>query len=585
MSALCYTVMQNDEGGVVMFCPYCGAEAGDTNAFCTSCGQRLDVLRQTIEASQKMDAVDRCPDALGETRLIDAVGAKKPSVTGVVGTAPEPSGTQVAGAVPNPGATRVAGAAPDPGVTQVVGAVPGPGMTQVVGAVPASGETQVIGAKTPAPDKTMVFGAGAADEEYAALEAVLAKNRNVSYEQDFTGLEVLAGEQTGYIPSSIPSSIPPSIPSATGAMHAVDFGTPRSDFDAVAGENVVKSAPDAKQEKKKKRRKRIRRISLVILLLAIIAAVAGGLLWYSHEQDLKAKAHSMHTVPLTIVAEGYTEHDTGIPVMVEGTDLDGNHVSGMYYVYSGGGGIELLRGDYTFTFPASPIGAQGAMWGVETESIQVSIPDTIEADAAFEDAKNTPVVLTPIAPLDVTVDAINRSYEYAKYDPVFGSQAGAFRDAAIASHEEAILNAEAEAEAARIAEEEAAARAAEEEARAAASSDGYYLFSYAPTNTDTTQDAFGYWHIDTKKSKVIEVAESFDDLGGNTHEYVNSLVFRLPEDGVTYEASGGTAGVQPLSEEEGHSTFLNMLKLNSAQGLAIIVHVVDGEAVFVRFCS
>lgn len=544
-----------------MFCPYCGAEAGDTNAFCTSCGQRLDVLRQTIEASQKMDAVGRCPDSLGETRLIDAIGAK------------------------NPGATQVAGAAPDPGVTQVVGAVPGPGMTQVVGAVPASGETQVIGAKTPAPDKTMVFGADAADEEYAALEAVLAKNRNVSYEQDFTGLEVLAGEQTGYIPSSIPSSIPPSIPSATGAMHAVDFGTPRSDFDAVAGENVVKSAPDAKQEKKKKRRKRIRRIVLVILLLAIIAAVAGGLLWYSHEQDLKAKAHSMHAVPLTIVAEGYTEHDTGIPVMVEGTDLDGNHVSGMYYVYSGGGGIELLRGDYTFTFPASPIGAQGAMWGVETESIQVSIPDTIEADAAFEDAKNTPVVLTPIAPLDVTVDAINRSYEYAKYDPVFGSQAGTFRDAAIASHEEAILNAEAEAEAARIAEEEAAARAAEEEARAAASSDGYYLFSYAPTNTDTTQDAFGYWHIDTKKSKVIEVAESFDDLGGNTHEYVNSLVFRLPEDGVTYEASGGTAGVQPLSEEEGHSTFLNMLKLNSAQGLAIIVHVVDGEAVFVRFCS
>lgn len=540
-----------------MFCPYCGAEAGDTNAFCTSCGQRLDVLRQTIEASQKMDAVGHCPDALGETRLIDAIGAK------------------------NPGATQVAGAAPDPGVTQVVGAVPGPGMTQVVGAVPASGETQVIGAKTPAPDKTMVFGADAADEEYAALEAVLAKNRNVSYEQDFTGLEVLAGEQTGYIPSSIP----PSISSATGAMHAVDFGTPRSDFDAVAGENVVKSAPDAKQEKKKKRRKRIRRIALVILLLAIIAAVAGGLLWYSHEQDLKAKAHSMHAVPLTIVAEGYTEHDTGIPVMVEGTDLDGNHVSGMYYVYSGGGGIELLRGDYTFTFPASPIGAQGAMWGVETESIQVSIPDTIEADAAFEDAKNTPVVLTPIAPLDVTVDAINRSYEYAKYDPVFGSQAGTFRDAAIASHEEAILNAEAEAEAARIAEEEAAARAAEEEARAAASSDGYYLFSYAPTNTDTTQDAFGYWHIDTKKSKVIEAAESFDDLGGNTHEYVNSLVFRLPEDGVTYEASGGTAGVQPLSEEEGYSTFLNMLKLNSAQGLAIIVHVVDGEAVFVRFCS
>lgn len=544
-----------------MFCPYCGAEAGDTDAFCASCGQSLDVFRQTIEASQKMEAVGRCPDALGETRVIDALGAKNPDVT------------QVVGAVPSPGETQ----APGPDVTQVVGTAPGPGVTQVVGAVPDPGETRVIGANTSAPDKTMVFGADVAEEEYAALEAVLAKNRNVSYEQDFTGLEVLAGEQTGYIPASIPP--------ATGAMHAVGLGASRPDSDAVAKDNVVKSAPDAKCEKKKARGKRIRRIALVVLLLAIIAAVAGGLLWYSHEQDLKAKAHSMHAVPLTIVAEGYTEHDTGIPVMVEGADLDGNRVSGMYYVYSGGGGIELMRGDYTFTFPASPIGKEGAIWEVETESIQVSIPDTIEADAAFEDAKSGPVVLTLIAPLDVSVDAINRSYEYAKYDPVYGSQAGAFRDAAIAAHEKAILDAEAEAEAARAAEEEAAARAAEEEARAAASSDGYYAFTYVQANTETTQDDFGYWHIDAKKSKVIEVAESFGDLGGATREYVSSLVLILPEDGVTYETSGGTAGVQPVSEEAGYSTFLSMLKLNSGQGLRIIVHVVDGEAVFVRFCS
>ena len=76
---------------------------------------------------------------------------------------------------------------------------------------------------------------------------------------------------------------------------------------------------------------------------------------------------------MTVVAPGYTEGSTRIPLHVVGTNLDGEVVDQTAYVVGTGAGLQLAQGDYQATVEASPILEDGSLYEVPNTVINVSV--------------------------------------------------------------------------------------------------------------------------------------------------------------------------------------------------------------------
>ena len=194
------------------------------------------------------------------------------------------------------------------------------------------------------------------------------------------------------------------------------------------------SAPNRKKSKGKL-------IAIIVAIaIVIIAAVIGALLYFNDQAD--KSLHLTHAVLIDIEAENYNENDTLIPVQVNGSDIDGNPVDGVRFVNAYGEGIELTKGDYQFSFPASPLTEDGILYNTPTQAIQVQLGEDLEAGQTVDIRTEVQVHFTRSTALDQTDEMIDNAYRYAVLVPDQTARAEELKEVTEQVHADAVKNEE-----------------------------------------------------------------------------------------------------------------------------------------------
>lgn len=272
---------------------------------------------------------------------------------------------------------------------------------------------------------------------------------------------------------------------------------------SAAGQDMWAAEGGEPESRRNRGGRRPRHVVAMLLSAAVVlvAAVVGLLAWQNVQRDeaearaeaeqaAYEEAHQKVTVDIVIVADGWDEKASPVPVHVEGTDLDGNPVSETLCLTPSACTVELMRGTYTFTAIGSPVTSGGGIFEYPSDGITVTIGDgdvstdpsqnvssgtgtasgstsqtsasgaTASASMATGDAPT--FRLTPIAFDDVTDEQLQTISDWMSQVGIDSTVATGFVDSARNARDTRL---------AQIAEEQAAAEAAQEEAERQAAID------------------------------------------------------------------------------------------------------------------
>lgn len=148
-----------------------------------------------------------------------------------------------------------------------------------------------------------------------------------------------------------------------------------------------------------------------------------------------------------------------LPVHITGKEERGKKVNTVRYVDSDGRGVELRRGSYEVEVAASPIAADGTIYAVPADKLDIKLREKA-AEKKTIDAGD--VALEPVEASEVTDDQIAAAKKYAEEDggakkAGFNIDAEALSTAATKRRDDAVAAKQAEEEA-RKAEEARQAR-------------------------------------------------------------------------------------------------------------------------------
>ena len=210
---------------------------------------------------------------------------------------------------------------------------------------------------------------------------------------------------------------------------------------------AAESQPTTPAPAKAKRPKRSLLIAAVVIALLAAGGGAGyyfGI--YAPEQARKAAEQealaAKHAVRFSVSAQGWdtSAGASRLPVHITGKEERGKKVDAVRYVDSDGRGVELRRGSYEVEVAASPIAADGTIYAVPADKLDIKLGEKIAAAKKYAEED-----------------------EGAK-KAGFNIDADALATAATKRRDDAVAAKQAEEEARRQAEEEA--RKAEEARRA-----------------------------------------------------------------------------------------------------------------------
>lgn len=216
--------------------------------------------------------------------------------------------------------------------------------------------------------------------------------------------------------------------------------------------------------------KRSKKPFIIAAVVVALLAAGGGAGYYfgiyAPEQAREAAEQEAlavkHAVRFTVSAEGW-DTSTGasrLPLHITGKEARGKKVDIVRYVDSTGTGVELRRGSYKAEVAASPIAADGTIYAVPSEKVDVKVSKKAEGKKSI-DAGN--VSLAPVEATEVTDDEIAAAKKYAEEDTGakkagFSFDADTLAQAATKRRDEAVAAKQAEEEAKRQAEEARQAR-------------------------------------------------------------------------------------------------------------------------------
>lgn len=215
---------------------------------------------------------------------------------------------------------------------------------------------------------------------------------------------------------------------------------------------------------------------MIAAVVAALLAAGGGAGYYfgvyAPEQARQAAEQealaAKHAVRFSVSAQGWdtSAGASRLPVHITGKEERGKKVDAVRYVDSDGEGVELRRGSYEVEVAASPIAADGTIYAVPADKLDIKLGEKT-AEKKTVDAGD--VVLEPVEAAEVTDDQIAAAKKYAEEDEGakkagFNIDADALATAATKRRDDAVAAKQAEEEARRQAEEEA--RKAEEAKRA-----------------------------------------------------------------------------------------------------------------------
>lgn len=151
---------------------------------------------------------------------------------------------------------------------------------------------------------------------------------------------------------------------------------------------------------------------MVIVIACIVVVLIACLAVFLVLNEKNKQAHVPVPVSFAFEASGYdSKTGSGIPIHVEGVDLDNKTVSETLLVDAGSPGLELLRGSYDITVVGSPVTGSGGIYVVPDTVTHIEIAEgnvTINGESfSFDQNEGSPielpvVVFTAIKPQDVT---------------------------------------------------------------------------------------------------------------------------------------------------------------------------------------
>lgn len=236
---------------------------------------------------------------------------------------------------------------------------------------------------------------------------------------------------------------------------------------------AAEAQPTTPAPAKAKRSKRPLAIAAVVIALLAAGGGAGYYFGvYAPEQARQAAEQealaAKHAVRFSVSAQGWdtSAGASRLPVHITGKEERGKKVDAVRYIDSNGRGVELRRGSYEVEVAASPIAADGTIYAVPADKLDIKLGEKT-AEKKTVDAGD--VALEPVEAAEVTDDQIAAAKKYAEEDEGakkagFNIDADALATAATKRRDDAVAAKQAEEEARRQAEEEA--RKAEEARRA-----------------------------------------------------------------------------------------------------------------------
>lgn len=264
------------------------------------------------------------------------------------------------------------------------------------------------------------------------------------------------------------------------------------DAAAPIGSQQVDMAAEAAASSPKRSKKPFIIAAVVVALLAVGGGAGYYFGVYAPEQAREAAEQealaAKHAVRFTVSAEGWdtSAGASRLPLYITGKEARGKKVDVVCYVDSTGAGVELRRGSYKAEVAASPIAADGTIYAVPGEKIDVKVSKKAEGKKGI-DAGN--VSLAPVEATEVTDDEIAAAKKYAEEDTGakkagFSFDADALAQTATKRRDDAVADKQAEEEAKRQAEEARQARTIETDDYTMVLPDWFPIDEYEVTKGD-----------------------------------------------------------------------------------------------------
>lgn len=348
-----------------------------------------------------------------------------------------------------------------------------------------------------------------------------------------------------------------------GEPIAAEYEAPAESQGDYQSAPAAEAQPTTPAPAKAKRSKRPLAIAAVVIALLAAGGGAGYYFGvYAPEQARQAAEQetlaAKHAVRFSVSAQGWdtSAGASRLPVHITGKEERGKKVDTVRYIDSDGGGVELRRGSYEAEVAASPIAADGTIYAVPTDKLDIKLGEKAAEKKAVDAGDMT---LEPVEASEVTDDQIAAAKKYAEEDEDakeagFDFDAEALATAATKRRDDAVAAKQAEEEARRQAEEEA--RKAEEARQARTIETDYFtmvLPDWFPIDQFTVQttdhadqgDGRGAYTIVSVTAK-----ESFYPNGKNNPNVCPDFAISADTDGLP---GRGCAFGKDLGNTKGHT--------------------------------